>query len=84
MIVEDSDRRCPYDGKRMMLEVGQDDTSGDQMSGWVRMRHVCWHCDYTEIDENWQRPRLVPARTEWTVPLVYDESPFPAGEFDAS
>lgn len=55
----DSDRRCPFDGKLMMLEIGQDDTSGDAKSGSVRMVHMCWHCDYTEIDENWKRPRLV-------------------------
>jgi hypothetical protein len=50
----DSDRRCPFDGKLMMLEVGQDDTSG-----WVRQVHMCWDCTYTEIDENWPRPKLV-------------------------
>lgn len=51
----DSDRRCPFDGKLMMLEIGQDD-----ISGWVRQVHTCWDCNYTEIDENWPRPRLVP------------------------
>lgn len=50
----DSDRRCPFDGKLMMLEIGQDD-----ISGWTRQVHMCWSCDYREIDENWPRPKLV-------------------------
>lgn len=50
----DSDRRCPFDGKLMMLEIGQDDTSG-----WARQVHSCWSCGYDEIDENWPRPKLV-------------------------
>lgn len=50
----DSDRRCPFDGKLMMVEIGQDD-----VSGWTRQVHQCWSCGYDEIDENWPRPRLV-------------------------
>lgn len=49
--VIDSDRYCPRCHKKMMLQVGQDD-----VSGWTRMQHECWACDYTEIDENWRRP----------------------------
>jgi hypothetical protein len=85
----DSDRRCPFDEKLMMLEIGQDDTSG-----WARQVHLCWHCSYSEIDENWPRPRLVkPGETlaeklarnrleGVELRLVYDTSPFPKSEFD--
>lgn len=53
-LIEESDRRCPWDGKRMMVERGQDDESRS-----VRLLavHVCWHCDYVEREEAW-RPRL--------------------------
>lgn len=88
--VIDSDRRCPFDGKLMMVEIGQDD-----VSGWTRQVHDCWSCGYREIDENWPRPRVVrragPTMAELLLAqrlegvelkLVYDTSPFPKGEFD--
>ena len=87
----DSDRRCPHCSKLMILEIGQDDTSG-----WVRQVHQCWSCGYVEIDENWpRRPRLVhksgpslaqrlaKQRLEGVeLRIVYDTSPFPKSEFD--
>ncbi len=55
----DSDRRCPFDGKRMLVEIGQDDNSAtDRLSIRVRMVHMCLHCGHEEIDDNWQRPRI--------------------------
>lgn len=52
--VIDSDRRCPRDGKLMMLEIGQEEST----DGWTRMVHHCWHCDYTEKDTAWKRPKI--------------------------
>lgn len=54
----DSDRRCPLDGKRMLVEIGQNDLAGDDSSGWVQMVHFCLHCDYRERDDQWKRPRI--------------------------
>lgn len=94
-LYEDSDRRCPYDGKRMMVEIGQEDVAEDFI-GWVLMAHECWHCNYREVDRQWRRPRLTvvgkPTAAERLkqlrlgeeVPLHYDSSPFPAGDLDAS
>ncbi len=90
----DSDRRCPFDGKRMLVEIGQDDNSAtDRLSIRVRMVHQCLHCGHEEIEENWKRPRIKPTsnaaaerlaklRAEGTViPLVYDDSPWPEEEW---
>ena len=44
---EDSDRRCPHDGKRMIVEVGSDD------DGNVIASHHCLQCDYAEHDGAW-------------------------------
>lgn len=91
-----SDRRCPFDSKRMLVEIGQDDDSNNaELVGFVRMVHFCLHCDYREIDENWRRPKLTVVRSGMTgaerlkrlregtlIPLVYNTSPFPKGEFD--
>lgn len=51
---EDSHLRCPFDGKRMLVEVGEDD------NGRLSAVHECWHCDYTcyaprEVVENAKR-----------------------------
>jgi len=81
----DSHLRCPRDGKRMLLEVGQDDWSG---AGDMRAIHTCWSCGYTEIDKAWSKPlrtagtmaadRLKRLRLEGTVvPIAYDDSPWP-------
>lgn len=45
---EDSDRHCPRDGKRMIVEVGQDDGHGHVVTS-----HHCLHCDYSEHDGAW-------------------------------
>jgi hypothetical protein len=42
---EDSDRHCPHDGKRMILEVERDDEDG-----LPHVSHHCLHCDYSEHD----------------------------------
>ena len=44
---EDSDRRCPRDGKRMIVEIGHDD------AGQVEVSHHCLNCDYSEHDGAW-------------------------------
>src|SRR5690606_36910467 len=86
MAVIDSHLNCPRDGKRMVLEVGQDDSSGD---GAMRATHICLACDYREQDRDWSRPlRTDPvARIEWlkrkrlegwTVPIA---DPLPLGEW---
>lgn len=54
----DSDRRCPRDGKKMLVEIGQRDYVGDDTVGLVEMVHQCWSCGYTERDDQWKRPRL--------------------------
>lgn len=85
----DSHLRCPFDGKRMLYEIGQDDLSG---AGDMRAVHFCLHCDYREIDKAWSKPlktagttmadHLRRQRLEGTVlRLVYDESPFPAEDW---
>lgn len=84
-IVEDSDRRCPHCSKKMMLEIGQNDVTGDDSVGWVQMIHYCWSCDYRERDDQWKRPRIKTGtgptlaerlhkqRTEgWVIPLRTD------------
>lgn len=38
---EDSHIRCPRCSKRMMVELGPDDT------GRLVALHECWNCDYT-------------------------------------
>jgi hypothetical protein len=45
---EDSDRNCPHDGKRMILEVERDDEDGLPV-----VNHHCLHCDYSEHDGAW-------------------------------
>jgi hypothetical protein len=88
----DSDLRCPRDGKRMVLELGQQDEDGRDL-GTLVMIHRCWHCPYTVRDDRRMRPlptrtpqfaeRLKRQRLEGIViPLVYDDSPFPVSEFD--
>jgi hypothetical protein len=87
--ITESHLRCPFDGKRMMLEVGQDDTTG---RGDMRAEHICWHCDYREIDKAWSRPlktagtmmadHLRKQRLEGRqLRFVYDDSPFPAEDW---
>lgn len=46
----DSHLRCPYDGKRMMLDLGpNDDGSGCEQI------HECWECGYRERDDQWRQ-----------------------------
>jgi hypothetical protein len=40
-LYEDSHLRCPFDGKRMLVEVGPDD------EGRLVALHECWHCGHT-------------------------------------
>ncbi|HEY6110027.1 MAG TPA: hypothetical protein VIV56_14105 [Gemmatimonadales bacterium] len=40
---DNSDLRCPYDGKRMILDAGQHETDGD-----LTIRHECLHCGHFE------------------------------------
>ena len=54
----DSDRRCPRDGKLMILEIGQ----GEEREQRTVMVHSCWHCGYAEQDEAWKRPKVVVRR----------------------
>lgn len=81
----DSHLRCPRDGKRMLMDVGQDDTTG---AGDMRAQHYCPSCDYREMDRDWSKPlrtagtmaadRLRKIRLEGRViPIVYDTTPFP-------
>lgn len=94
-LFEDSDRRCPRDGKRMILEIGQRDVVDlDRRLARVDMVHSCLECGYVERDNQWRRPRLTtvsgPSMRErlyamrWgePVPFVYDDAPFPPSEFD--
>ena len=39
----DSHLRCPRDGKRMLMQVDQDDVSNR-----LRITHQCWDCGYRE------------------------------------
>jgi hypothetical protein len=93
---EDSDRFCPHDGKRMVVDIGQDDT--DCGSGWVQMYHQCLHCPYRELDTTWKRTPVVEVarsasgrtaaelllaqRQGWDVPMRFDTTPWPKSEFD--
>jgi len=78
----DSPRRCPRDGKRMAMEIGQHSSAGD-----IRIEHQCWHCGYTEEQNNWSRRlrtdgfaaaqrRLAKLRGV-EIPLAKDTTPFP-------
>lgn len=42
-MIEDSPLRCPRDGKRMLMEVDQ-----DEVSSRLRITHECWDCGYRE------------------------------------
>jgi hypothetical protein len=88
----DSDLRCRYCSKRMMLELGQQDEDGRDL-GTLVMIHTCWSCGWTVRDDRLRRPlptrtpqfaeRLKRQRLEGTViPIQYDTTPFPKGEFD--
>lgn len=57
MIVEDSDRRCPFCSKRMILDIGQ-----EEMEGHVVKVHSCWSCGYKETEEQW--PTTLPTRSD--------------------
>lgn len=48
----DSPLRCPVDGKRMVVEIGQDD------SGQTWLWHACLCCGHEERDDEW-RPLVV-------------------------
>lgn len=88
----DSDLRCPRDGKRMVVELGQQDEDGRDL-GQLVMIHRCWHCPYTVRDDRRMRPlptrtpqfaeRLKRQRLEGTeIPIVYSDEPWPVSEFD--
>lgn len=90
--VVDSHLNCPRDGKRMLLELGQEDVVESRI-GALAAVHVCPHCDYREADSAWVKPtrrarELVAARlmaqrlAGWTHDIVYDTEPFPRSEFD--
>jgi hypothetical protein len=48
-IIEDSPRRCPYEGKKMLQEIGQNDDTGR-----CEVRHYCLSCGYFEMDTQWR------------------------------
>lgn len=85
--VLDSHLRCPRDGKRLVVQVGQDDLTGE---GDMRAVHECWHCGYREEDRAWSRPlrtdgqSIVERREERQrgveVPMDYDRAPVSAEE----
>ncbi len=89
--VIDSHLHCPRDGKRMVMIIGQDDSTG---AGDMRATHQCLSCPYTEEDTAWTRPikrakqlvaasRLAEQRLAgWTHEVYIDPSPFPVSEFD--
>lgn len=90
--VVDSHLRCPRDGKKMLLELGQEDVVESRI-GALAAIHVCNHCGYREADSAWKKPtkvarelvaaRLMRQRLEgWTHDIYIDPSPFPASEFD--
>lgn len=93
-LIEDSDRHCPHDGKRMLVEIGQREEVTGSSFGIVEMVHICFNCGYRERDDQWRRPRirvfagpsmaerLYAQRMGVEVPLKYDTTPFPVGEFD--
>ena len=43
----DSDLRCPYDGKKLIVELGE---RGDGTDAGYEAVHRCWNCDYTEVE----------------------------------
>ena len=77
--VIDSPLRCPRDGKRLVMQIGQDDTTG---AGDMRAVHECFHCGYREEDKQWSRPlrtdgqstlRKIADRLRGVeIPMVYD------------
>jgi hypothetical protein len=84
--------RC---SKLMIVDVGQQDDDGRNL-GALEAVHSCLSCDYTVRDDRLRRPlptrtsswfadRLARLRLEGgrVVPIVYDTSPFPPGEFDS-
>lgn len=85
--VVDSHLNCPRDGKKMLLELGQEDVVESRI-GALAAVHVCPHCDYREADSAWVKPtqrarervaaRLMAQRLAgWTHDIVYDDSPWP-------
>jgi hypothetical protein len=56
--VLDSPLRCPRDGKRMFLELGQHDSHGA-----LEMTHECWSCGYTEASKRGSREVTGDGRT---------------------
>ena len=43
----DSDLRCPYDGKKLIVELGPNEDETD--AGHVAY-HQCLHCGHTEVE----------------------------------
>ena len=54
---QDSDLRCPRDGKRLVMDIGQDSSTG-----WVHEHHWCLNCPY-EIRERPRADRTVTVLT---------------------
>lgn len=59
MLVIESQRRCPRDSKRLVADMGQNDTAGD-----LEALLECLHCGYREM----QRPER--DKTSDGVPLL--------------
>lgn len=53
-IIEDSHLRCPYEGKKMFMEIGQHADDGR-----CEIRHYCPSCGYEELDTDWRDKRVV-------------------------
>lgn len=63
--LEDSPRRCPFCGARMLYEVGQHEDTG-AVEAW----HECWGCRYRERDDAW-RDRAVHVVTDTAARRLY-------------
>lgn len=78
MLLINSNRFCPYDHKRLAVDMGQHDSEGD-----LEAVHFCLQCDYREIqrperDKRSDGPSLLArlrdkVRAGYDVPIVYDE-----------
>lgn len=78
MLVIDSQRRCPRCSKRLVSDVGQNDTEGD-----LELLLYCLNDDYREMqrperDKRSDGPSLLArlrdkVRAGYDVPIVYDE-----------
>lgn len=77
-MLTDSPRRCRFDGKRMVMDMGANESEGD-----LEIEHSCLHCGRTEMqrperDKRSDGPSLLArirdkVRAGYDVPIVYDE-----------